>query len=345
MSPQPEVSIIIVNWHSAEHLRACVASIFSEQSDVSFEVLVIDNASHDGGGEMLHRYFPQVRFLQSARNLGFAAANNLAFAFSAGRSLLFLNPDAELVGPALRRMLDALWGMPDAGIVGPRLVGPGLSPQSNCMRCLPTVLNQLLDSSFSRGICPRWWGFDVVKRESHEPVPAAVVPGTCLMVRRNVFLESGLFNAAYFMYAEDVDLCCQARKLGWKSYYVHDAVVIHHGGRSSRLQSDEAFPAVLMRESVWKFLNVNRGRTYAALYRATTALAAAGRMVACSGLRLAGSRDRRHRWRTAARKWWRVLRWSLGLEGWARGLGAPPAGAAPVFKLHPALAPEKRLRA
>jgi len=345
MSSQPELSIIIVNWNSAEHLRACVASIFSEEFEVNFEVLVIDNASHDGCGEMLQQHFPQVRFLQSAKNLGFAAANNLAFAFSAGRNLLFLNPDAELVGPALRRMLDALRGMPDAGIAGPRLVAPGLSPQPNCMRCVPTILNQALDSSFSRGICPRWWGFDVVKRAPHEPVAAEVVPGTCLMVRRNVFLESGLFNPAYFMYAEDVDLCCQARRLGWKTYYVHDAVVIHHGGRSSHLQSDDAFPAVLMRESVWKFLRASRGRGYAALYNATTALAAACRLMACSGLWLAGSRDRRLPWRTAARKWWKVLRWSLGREGWARTLGAPPARATLVLKLHPAVATEERLRA
>ena len=345
MITQPELSIIIVNWNSAEHLRACLASIYSTGLDVDLEVLVIDNASCDGCGKMVQLHFPQVRFLQSDKNLGFAAANNLAFAFSAGSNLLFLNPDAEVVGPALRRMLDALGGMPDAGIAGPRLVAPDLSPQSNCMRCVPTVLNQLLDSSFSRGICPRWWGLDVVKGESHEPVAAEVVPGTCLMVRRNVFLASGLFNPAYFMYAEDVDLCCQARKRGWKSYYVHDAVVIHHGGRSSRAQNDDAFPVVLMRESVWKFLRASRGRGYAALYGATTALAAACRVVACSALWLAGSRHRRLPWRTAARKWSRVLRWSLGLERWARTLGAPPARAVLGFKLHLAVAPEERLRA
>jgi GT2 family glycosyltransferase len=69
-----------------------------------------------------------------------------------------------------------------------------------------------------------------------------------------VFTQAGLFNRAYFMYVEDVYLCCQARKVGWKTYYVHDAVVIHHGAASSRLQEYSAFPAVLMRESVKKFL-------------------------------------------------------------------------------------------
>lgn len=345
MTSRPELSIIIVNWNSAEYLRACLASIFSEESDVNFEVLVIDNGSYDGSGEMVRQKFPQVRFLQSPKNLGFAAANNLAFAFSAGRNLLFLNPDAEVVGRALRRMLDALVGTTGAGIVGPRLVASDFRTQWNCMRRVPTILNQLLDASFTRGMFPSWWGFDVVRRESHEPLAAQVVPGTCLMVRRNVFLESERFNPAYFMYAEDVDLCCQARKQGWNSYYVHDAVVIHHGARSSRLQSDDAFSAVLMRDSVWKFLRASRGRGYAALYGATTALAAACRLLACGGLWLTAARERRPLLRAAARKWTRVLRWSLGQEGWTRTLGASQSPAGLAFKIHSVIATEEKLRA
>ncbi|HKW68070.1 MAG TPA: glycosyltransferase family 2 protein, partial [Terriglobales bacterium] len=219
----PQLSIIIVNWNSAEYLHRCLASIFSTCRGLNFEVLVADNGSYDDCGQMLAQCFPQVHFLQFPKNLGFAAANNLAFAFSTGRNLLFLNPDTELVGEALRYMLDALAAAPDAGIVGPRLLAPDFSPQWNCMRCVPTILNQLLDSSFSRRMFPGWWGFNVLVRESHTPASVQVVPGTCLLVRRDVFVQAGLFNRAFFMYVEDVDLCCQARKLGWKTYYVHDA--------------------------------------------------------------------------------------------------------------------------
>ena len=345
MSSQPQLSIIIVNWNSAEYLRACLDSIFSARCGFDFEVLVTDNGSYDGCGEMLRQHFPQARFLQSPKNLGFAAASNLAFAFSSGRNLLFLNPDTEVVGDGLRHMLDVLAVMPDAGIVGPRLVGPDLSAQWNCMRCVPTILNQLLDTSFSRRMCPRWWGFDAVARASHEAVAAEVVPGTCLMVRREVFAKAGFFNRAYFMYAEDVDLCWRARKLGWKTYYLHDAVAIHHGGRSSRLQNDGAFPAVLMRESVWKFLLTTRGRAYAATYRASTALAAVCRLLACGGLWLAAGHEARPRWQAGARKWTRVLRWSLGLEAWARALGAARARPAPAIEMCPAVSRQQSMRA
>lgn len=345
MTTQPQLSIIIVNWHAAEYLRACLASIFSAECDFSFEVVVIDNGSYDGCGEMLGSEFPQVCFLQAPQNLGFAEGNNRAFEFSAGQNLLFLNPDTEVVGPALRRMIDVLVSTPDAGIVGPRLVGPDFRVQRNCMRCLPTILNQVLDASFSRKIVPKLWGLDVVARKSPQAVAAEVVPGTCLMVRREVFVEAGLFNPAYFLYAEDVDLCCKARKLGWKTYYLDDAVVIHQGGRSSRLQNDGCYSAVLMRESVRKFLSADRGPVYAALFRAATGAAALCRVLACGGLGLLASRPSRQLWRAAAKKWTRVLRWSLGLEAWAEALGGRESSAASPLQVRPAESAEQQLRA
>ncbi len=341
----PGLSIIIVNWNSAEYMHRCLGSIFSNCRGLDYEVLVADNASYDGCAEMLAQYFPQVRFLQLPENLGFAAANDLAFTFSTGRNLLFLNPDTEVVGDALPRMLDALAVAPDAGIIGPRLVGPDFSLQWNCMRCVPSLLNQLLDSSFSRRMLPGWWGFDVVARESHAPIAAQVVPGTCLMVRRNVFAQAGLFNRAYFMYVEDVDLCCQARKLGWKTYYLHDAVVIHHGAASSRRQENSAFSAVLMRESVKRLLSARRGRLYAGAYRVGTGLAAICRLLLGGAVWLAADRVERPLWRSAITKWLHVLRWSLGLEPWVRILGVAKTPLTPEIAPRPAVSPGQKLSA
>ena len=77
MALVPDLSIIIINWNSVSFLRKCLASIDANTKKTSFEVIVIDNASSDGCGEMLRTEFPRVRFVQSTTNLGFAAANNL----------------------------------------------------------------------------------------------------------------------------------------------------------------------------------------------------------------------------------------------------------------------------
>src|SRR4051812_35884047 len=103
-----ELSIIIVNWKSVDFTRQCLASITAGAGDLNYEVIIIDNASWDGCGEMIRSEFPEVIFIQSNQNLGFAGANNLAFTRSRGRNVMFLNPDTEIQGLALQRLLSAL---------------------------------------------------------------------------------------------------------------------------------------------------------------------------------------------------------------------------------------------
>ena len=114
MTESPDLSVIIVNWNSAEFVRKCLASVFRQKSSLLIEAIVIDNGSRDGCGEMIAAEFPGVSFLQSDSNLGFAQANNIAFTKSNGRLLLFLNPDTEVNETAIERMAAVLDGVPDA---------------------------------------------------------------------------------------------------------------------------------------------------------------------------------------------------------------------------------------
>src|SRR5215467_7472730 len=117
-----DVSVILVNWNSADLLRQCLASVFRLTSSVSLEVIVVDNASYDGADKMLQKNFPQVRFIQSSENFGFARANNLAFQSSTGRNVLFLNPDTVILGSAIAVMSATLDDCPEAGAVGCKIL-------------------------------------------------------------------------------------------------------------------------------------------------------------------------------------------------------------------------------
>jgi len=340
-----DLSIMIVNWNSAEYLRKCLSSIFSIKSEFRLETLVADNGSFDGCGEMLREDFPQVRFWQLPTNVGFAAANNFLFQLSRGKNLLFLNPDTEVVGHGLRRMLEVLADRADAGLAGPCLVDSGLTSHRNCMRRFPTLLNQVLDAAVVRRIflSPRRQSLGAGAGRASDPVAAEVVPGTCLMIKRDVFVEAGQFDEKYFMYAEDIDLCYSVRKLGWKIYYIPDAIVIHHGGQSSRQRAESAFSAVLMRDGVWKFLAGSRGHLYATAYRTATSAAALCRLAIAAGLWLVSGRERRQAWRATIIKWASVWRWSLGLERWVNSLCA--SQRPPTSKLIPAASHGQRVHA
>ena len=318
-----DLSIIIVNWKSVPYLCQCLRSIHANQGKLECEILVVDNASGDDCCEVLGQEFPLVQCICSSVNLGFAAANNLGFAHSHGRNALFLNPDTEVTAGSLQFLVSTLEAQPDAGIVGARLLNSDLTLQTSCVQSFPTILNQMLDADALRDTFPssRLWGTRALFKPASGPARVDAVSGACLMVRREIFKRVGGFNTQYFMYSEDVDLCWRIRKAGWSAYYVASATVIHHGGRSSMKEPQDGFAVVLMRESRMRLLDSWRGAAYAATYRATTALAAILRLAVLWALIVVvRSRDRRKTLHNSADKWIKVLRWTLGLEPWAKEL-------------------------
>ena len=310
-----DLSIIIVNWNSKEYLRKCIASILAETHGIEFEIVVIDNASFDSSGEMLRQCYPQVPFMQAEKNLGFAKANNAAFHKSRGRHVLFLNPDTELFGPAVNMMFDYLQQLPRAGAIGCKLLNADKTVQTSCIQSFPTILNQILDSEILRALWPKssLWGNAPLFGDQNGPAEVEAIAGACVMLKRSVFEQVGMFSEDYFMYAEDIDLCYKIRQADYKNYYVPNAAVIHFGGASTQ-QRPSDFSVIIMRESVWRFLRKTRGKTYSLSYRILTLIAAMGRMaILMIFLPLLIIRHGIKSWNSSFRKWGAILTWSLGL--------------------------------
>ena len=149
-----ELSIICVNWNSVDYLRECIASIYEFTRGISFEIIVVDNASPEAGVDVLKDEFPGITLITSEKNLGFAGANNLGFKHSTGSYVLFLNPDTKLMEPTITIMLECIKSLPDAGVVGCKLLNTDLSIQLNSIQKFPTILNQVLDTEYLRLRCP-----------------------------------------------------------------------------------------------------------------------------------------------------------------------------------------------
>ncbi len=307
-----DLSIVIVNWNSREYLEKCLASIHGNTKGVTFEIVVIDSGSFDGCDQMLRAQYPAVRFLQAAHNEGFAKANNEAFRQTVGNTVLFLNPDTEVVGAAVELLYRRLHALPRSGIVGARLLNSDGSLQSSCIQAIPTILNRVLDSDFLKNRYPtaKLWGMAALFAKGEEAQEVAAISGACLMLRRQTFIEVGLFSEDYFMYAEDVDLCYKALKAGYTNYHVPTAVVVHHGGRSSD-QAVSTFSTVMMREATWRFLRKTRGPVYGAGYRLSMFGSAIGRLAALMAGRVV---LRGADCETSIRTWAAVLRWALNRE-------------------------------
>jgi len=315
-----DLSIIIVNWNSRDFVRQCLRSIYTHAGAMQCEVIVVDNASNDGCEQMVESEFPQTVFIQTGKNIGFARANNVAFAQSRGRNVLFLNPDTEVKANALQNLVRALESIPTAGMVGARLLNSDLTLQTTCVTSVPSVLNQALNADYLRKTFPRWraWGMRPLFDNNGVPVPVEAISGACMCARRDVIEAIGAFTTDYFMYSEDMDLCLKVAKSGWSIYYVPDAAIVHHAAGSSSSRKESNFSSIMLHESVLRFMELHRGSSYATLYRATTALKACCRILLLTlCLPIAVRKQSREFIRRAFSKWSAILVWSLGLNLWA----------------------------
>ena len=93
MSEPIQVSIIIVNYNVRDFIMHALQSIKRALNNISNEIIVVDNASVDGSVEVIKRNFPNVILIENAKNIGFAAANNIALRQARGIYLLLINPD------------------------------------------------------------------------------------------------------------------------------------------------------------------------------------------------------------------------------------------------------------
>ena len=230
-----KLSVIVVNWNTEELLGRCLASLFSQDLPVPFEVIVVDNASTDGSADMVRRRFPQAEVMASPENLGFARANNLALERAGGEYVLLLNPDAIIPdNRTLAAWLRFMDGRPEAAASGCRLVFPDGSHQVGDAGFRPTPKSVASYALFLSRLFPSLKTIYVNRGGLKDPLEVDWVCGAGLLVRRSIIQEVGKMDENIFMYAEDVEWGCRMRDFGHKLYYLPDLSIIHLQGATER---------------------------------------------------------------------------------------------------------------
>jgi len=228
------LSLIIVSWNVQKDLRACLDSLRAS-AETPHEIIVVDNASHDGTMPMLQEEFPQVRLLANPDNRGFAAANNQGLAVATGQFLLLLNPDTLVPAGGLGTLLAFAQSHPEAGVIGPRLLNADGSLQHSCRR-FPTVWAALFRHTFLGRCFPNahWMREYLMSDWVHdEPREVDWVSGACLLIRREAFAQVGGLDESFYWGSEDVDYCYRMHRAGWKVLYTPQPAVTHLIGRST----------------------------------------------------------------------------------------------------------------
>ena len=266
----PVLSVVIVNWNVRDLLRQCLTSIYASwrPPPETIEVIVVDNASHDGSSEMVCHEFPQVTLIANRENLGFTAGNNQALRQARGRYVMLLNPDAEIVGQALTDLMAYMDAHPGVGVIAPKLLNADGSVQSSRRR-FPTLATAFLEST----VLQQWWAdnrilraYYMQDRSDDEIQQVDWSVGACLMVRREVIEQVGLLDEGFFMYSEEMDWCYRIKRAGWQIVYFPNAQVIHYGGQSSKQVI--AAQHIHFQRSKIRFFRKHHGAAKAAVIRA-----------------------------------------------------------------------------
>jgi len=223
------VSVVIVNWNTKELLKNCLNSVYQTIHDLNFEIIVVDNASSDGSLEMLQQNFPEVIRIGNQENRGFGAANNQAFAVMQGKYALLLNTDALLTPDAVKRLWTFCEANSDAAIVCGQLLNADGSKQ-NSIASFPSLLTLAANTSLLEYLFPRKFPS---KRYDHAgPVEVDSAIGACMMIRKKVMDEVGVFDERYFFFFEETDLAYTMHQSGWKTYHIPDVYIYHLQGQS-----------------------------------------------------------------------------------------------------------------
>ncbi len=239
--------MVVVTWNSADTIAAALDSLVYDlrETDLRYEIWVVDSASDDQSAEIARRGYPAVHLIESADNIGFGAANNLAMrrmGFDGPaqprdlpRAVYLLNPDTVTHPGATRRLYDELMSRSDVGVVGARLTFADGGFQHSAFRfpglrqlwaeLMPTP-GRLYEGAFN-GRYPR------ARYRGGKAFDVDFTLGATMMLKREVVQQAGLFDEAFFIYCEEVDWAWRIKGLGWRILCAPAAHVTHIGGGST----------------------------------------------------------------------------------------------------------------
>jgi GT2 family glycosyltransferase len=249
-----DISFVIVTYNGRDFVRRCLQSLYWHTRAVSFEVVLVDNASHDGTPEMVSAEFPETMLVRREQNAGFARGVNEGVANARGDYLFVLNPDTELRSDVIPAMLAHLIEHPDIGILAPKLLDPDGGVQLSC-RAFPGFQTALFNRYslatrlFRRNpLSSRYLmtNFDHASIADVDWASAAA-----WLLSKETFQRVGPLDEAYFWSIEDVDYCQRVHRAGLRVVYFPVVSIMHHIGRSSETATGKT--VVSRHRGMWRY--------------------------------------------------------------------------------------------
>ena len=240
-----DLSIIIVNWNGGSLLARCIETIVNSSPKITYEIVVVDNASEDDSLAQLRANEvaasliakQQLRIFNNSENRGFGAANNQAFALTDSPFVFLLNLDTEVPEGTIDTLVQRLKDDPAVGACGPKLLNTDGSLQVSVFFNPPRVWHTFMSQLWLYNLLPERMRGELLlgwhwKHDRERSVP--MLGGAAILARREMIEQVGGFDERFHMYAEDNEWCWRITNSDWRLMFVPEAIVLHHGAHSSK---------------------------------------------------------------------------------------------------------------
>lgn len=224
------VGVIILNWNGEKLLREFLPKVVANTSKDVARVIVADNGSTDGSLEVLKKEFPEVEVWSFDENYGFAGGYNRAIKMAEGYEyVVLLNSDVAPSAGWIEPLADYMESHKEVGACQPKILSyrepekfeyagaaGGYLDKNGYPFCRGRIFDQCEEDKGQ---------YDTIEK-------CAWATGACLFVRREIYLEVGGLDEAFFAHMEEIDLCWRIRLAGYEIAAVPQSVVYHLGGGS-----------------------------------------------------------------------------------------------------------------
>jgi len=235
----PLVSIVTVNYNQSEVTCEFLTSL-SKISYKNIEVFVVDNASYEDDPTIIKERFPEINFIQTKKNLGFAGGNNAALPFCHGKYVLFINNDTEVPVDFLEPLVDVLESNKTIGMVSPK-IHYFHTPETFQFAGF-TPIDPITVRNFAIGFGEKDHGQYDTTNETGS------IFGAAMLVRMDLIEKIGMMSEVFFLYYEEHDWAEHFKKKGYKIYYQGKSLVHHKESIST------------IKDSPFQIFFLNRGR-------------------------------------------------------------------------------------
>jgi len=232
-----DLSIIIVTYHNEDDIAECLNSIYKSETEINFEIILIDNNSADNTLKVVKSFtglfHDKIKIIENKENTGFSRACNQGFEVSTGNTILLLNPDTEIFTDTIDLLYKKLNSDNYAAVV-PQLRNRNGTIQHSC-RYLPDYKDLflkifLISVFFGKNKTLSKWQMNYFshneKMEVEQPMAAA------FMIKKSILQEIDFIDERFFMFFNDVDLCKKIYDKGLKILFFPEAKILHKKGTS-----------------------------------------------------------------------------------------------------------------